>query len=67
MGRVRPDIGKAAVGDSNLPAFKNFATLNIDQFAATNDHIGGRATCSNCDKTGGTLGPGFDVMYHFQI
>ncbi len=52
MAGIGADIGKAPVGDSNLPAVKHLARLDIHQTAAGDDKVGGRAPGGHGDKTG---------------
>ena len=65
MAGVRADIGKASGGDGDLPV-QHLACLDIDQLAATNDHVGRAAASGDSNQMRRDLGPRFDVIFHPQ-
>ena len=65
MAGVRADIGETPGGDGDLPV-QHLARLHIDQFAATDDHVGRAAACGDSDQMRSNLRPRFDVIFHSQ-
>lgn len=64
MARIRPNISKPARSDSDLPALQDFTALNINNTAAPDHQISGRATRSNSNEMGGQIGPRFQWIFH---